>query len=81
MSFLRQCLSKLGLDLTKFSGHSLRRGGRSFAMQCGAPLEWVKMQGDWSSNAVEGYLSSAFSLRLQLADTLGKSFPTIRLGN
>lgn len=77
VSYLRQCLSNLGLEPSKFSGHSLRRGGVSFAMQCGLPLEWVKMQGDWSSNAVERYLQPAFSMRWQLADTLGKSFPSV----
>ena len=77
VSYLKLCLSKLGLDPSKFSGHSLRRGGVSFAMQCGLPLEWVKMQGDRSSNAVERYLQPAFSMRLQLADTLGKSFPSV----
>ena len=77
VAYLRKCLSNLGLEPSKFSGHSFRRGGVSFTMQCGLPLEWVKLQGDWSSNAVERYLQPAFSLRLKLAETLGRPFPSV----
>ena len=60
---LCQCLSKLGLNPALYSGHSLRRGGASFAMQCGVPSEWIKLQGDWASDAYQRYLSPAFSLK------------------
>ena len=75
--YLGQCLSNLGLEPSKFPGPSLRRGGVSFAMQFGLPLEWVKMQGDWASNAVECNIQPAFSMRRKLADTLGRSFPSV----
>ena len=77
VTYLRQCLSKLGLNPALYSGHSLRRGGASFAMQCGVPSEWIKLQGDWASDVYQRYLSPAFSLRLKLADTLGKHFPSV----
>ena len=77
VSYLRQCLPKLGLDPSQYSGHSLRCGGTSFAMQCGVPTEWIKLQGDWASDAYERYLRPTFSLRLKLAETLGKSFPSV----
>lgn len=77
VSHLRLCLSKIGLDPSKYSGHSFRRGGASFALQCGIPGEWIKLQGDWASDAYERYLSPAFSLRVKLAETLGKCFPSV----
>ena len=76
VAHLRQCLAKLGFNPSEYSGHSLRRGGVNFALQCGIPTEWIKLQGDWVSNAYERYVSPAFSLRLKLADTLGKRFPS-----
>lgn len=77
VGYLRHCLTKLGLDPSKYSGHSLRRGGASFALQCGVPTEWIKLQGDWASDAYERYLSPAFSLRVKLADILGSRFPSV----
>ena len=43
--------SRIGLEPAKYSGHSLRRGGATFAFQCGIPAEFIKMQGDWRSDA------------------------------
>ena len=34
-----------------FSGHSLSRGGATFAFTCGIPAELIKLQGDWRSDA------------------------------
>ena len=53
---LRHCLTALGYPADKFTGHSFRRGGASFALQCGLPSDLIKLQGDWSSNAYERYL-------------------------
>ena len=41
ITHLRLCLRKLGLDPSLYSGHSFRRGGASFAFQCGVPAEWI----------------------------------------
>ena len=53
----------LSLDPADFSGHSLRRGGATFAFQCGIPSELIKLQGDWRSDAYMLYLT------LPLADS------------
>ena len=74
-NYLRGCLHKLGIDPSLYSGHSLRRGGASFALQCGLSAELIKLQGDWSSNGYQRYLNPSLAMRQQLADTLGKSFP------
>ena len=47
---LRKVLSHAGFPAKQFSGHSLRRGGASYAFRCGAPVELISLQGDWSSN-------------------------------
>lgn len=71
---LRDCLDKLGYNSSLYSSHSLRRGGASFALQCGLSAELIKLQGDWASNAYQKYLNPSFSLRQQVASTLGRSF-------
>ena len=68
---LRGCLSDLGYPASKFSGHSFRRGGASFGLQCGLPTDLIKLQGDWNSNAYERYLQPSFELRKQVASKLG----------
>ena len=74
---LRDCLNKLGFNSSLYSGHSLRRGGASLALQCGLSSELIKLQGDWTSNAYQKYLNPSFSLRQQVASTLGQSFPSL----
>lgn len=69
---LRACLSDLGYPACKFSGHSFRRGGASFGLQCGLPTDLIKLQGDWNSNAYERYLQPSFELRKQVASKLGE---------
>ena len=73
---LRSCLAEAGYPAASFSGHSFRRGGASFALQCGLPVELIKLQGDWNSNAYERYLQPSFNLRRKLANTMGKSTQT-----
>ena len=71
VSKLRQSLSELGFPADRYSGHSFRRGGAQFALQCGLPVELIKLQGDWNSNAYERYLQPSFNLRRKVASTMG----------
>ena len=71
VSKLRQSLADLGFPADQYSGHSFRRGGAQFALQCGLPVELIKLQGDWNSNAHERYLQPSFVLRRKVASTLG----------
>ena len=57
----------------KYSGHSFRRGGASFALQCGLPIDLIKVHGDWHSNACEHYLEPSFELRKQVEQAMGSS--------
>ena len=53
-------LSHIGMDSARYAGHSFRRGGATFAFQCGASPAQIKEQGDWKS--------SAYLLRLEFED-------------
>ena len=74
---LQACRGKIGVDSSKYSGHSLRRGGASFALQCGSPTDLIKIQGDWRSDAVERYLEPAFEMQQQVARQMGASVGTL----
>lgn len=50
----------------EFSTHSLRRGGASWLLSVGVPVETIKVLGDWKSNAVFKYLLPSDSQRLQM---------------
>ena len=78
---LRECLKALGYPADKYSGHSFRRGGASFALQCGLPTDLIKLQGDWSSNAYERYLEPSFELRKQVTAKLGSEMGRSLINN
>ena len=75
ITHLRLCLRKIGLNPTLYSGHSFPRGGASYALQCGIPAKWKKLQGDWSSDSYQRYLDPSFQLRVRLAQAMGNAFP------
>ena len=69
---LLQLLARLNLDPSLYSGHSFRRGGASFALECGLPTEVIQAQGDWASNAYQLYVTPSLLLRQKLATVLGE---------
>ena len=71
VSKLCQSLADLGFPADQYSGHSFRRWGAQFALQCGLLMELIKLQGDWNSNAYKRYLQPSFGLRRKVASTLG----------
>ena len=56
--------SRIGLDPSMFSCHSLRRGGCTFLHMQGAAIEEIKSRGDWSSDTVYKYISLPLSERI-----------------
>jgi len=65
--FLRSKLKKCGFQSKLFSGHSLRRGGATWAFRKGVSTELIKSHGDWASDAYFAYLE--FSLWDKLSTT------------
>lgn len=73
---LRKVLSQADLPASKFSGHSFRRGGATFAFRCGAPVELISLQGDWSSDAVLLYIAQPLERRISVASMIARNMPT-----
>ena len=59
-SNLRKLLQLAGFNPSAYSGHSLRRGGATWAFKSKVPGELIQLHGDWSSDAYLRYLD--FSL-------------------
>ena len=72
-SHLRLCLDRLGFDSNRYSGHSFRRGGATFALESGAPPDLVQAQGDWRSDAYKLYIDPSFQGRKAVADIMAKA--------
>lgn len=73
VSRLRFFLHKLGYNPSRYSAHSFRRCGASFALQCGLPPDLIQTQGDWRSDVYKTYLDPSLSFRQQVATTLGQA--------
>ena len=70
MLSLHTFLSSLGLVSSQYGSHSFRRGGASFALEAGIPLDVIAVMGDWRSDAMYLYLHMPLSQRLQAQRTL-----------
>lgn len=70
---LNHYLSRLSLDPSKYSGHSLRRGGATFALACGLPAEVIQSQGGWSSDCYKRYIDMPLEMRFKCCQILGSN--------
>ena len=72
----RAVLEAVGVsDASRFTGHSFRRGGATWAFQAGIPGELIQICGDWSSDAYKQYLQFSMADKLNLAALLVRHLP------
>ena len=69
-NLLRSVLSASGIATDLYSGHSLRRGGATYAFERGVPPSYIKLQGDWKSSCWERSVHIPLELRWKLAATM-----------
>ena len=62
-------------EASRFTGHSFRRGGATWAFQAGIPGELIQICGDWSSDAYKQYLEFSMVDKLNLAGLLVRHLP------
>ena len=72
---LNKLLEQCGFDGTQYAGHSFRRGGATFALNCGVPGHCIKLQGDWLSNAYQRYLDTSLQYKIMAVNMMSKSIP------
>lgn len=66
-AFFKKLIVLSGWDAAAFSTHSLRRGGASLAFKARVPGEFIKVHGDWASDAYLRYLAMPLNQRLSVA--------------
>lgn len=72
---LKRVMIACGYDPKLYTGHSLRRGGSSYAFHSGIPPYYIKLQGDWRSMAWERYVHIPLSERWNFAKEFIKDLP------
>ena len=70
MSLMKQVLSQLGISSDRYGTHSFRRGGATYALEAGVPLDTISLLGDWKSDAMFLYLHMPLSQRIQAQRTM-----------
>ena len=74
LKFLKDCLQKAGYDPTPYAGHSLRRGGATWAfVTVGLSAEMIKIMGDWNSQAYLLYCTISTRMRGDAADCMAQA--------
>jgi len=66
----KRLVKYVGLDWTKYSGHSFRRGGATYAFNLGVNPELIQYVGDWASDAYKRYQEMSPQMRLALPQVM-----------
>ncbi|CAC5407175.1 unnamed protein product [Mytilus coruscus] len=72
---LRDILEMCGLDSSKFSSHSFRRGGATWAFHSKDPSELIQFHGDWRSDAYKVYLEFDLHDKLSISRAMAEEIP------
>ena len=79
ISRLKTCLGRAGVDSDNYAGHSLRRGGASFALACNVPGDLIKLQGDWKSDCYQRYLDPDIQTKFFVAKAMSDKVQSLRV--
>lgn len=72
--YLKSWLTKAGYKPQRYSCHSLRRGGATFAFSRKVPSESIQKMGDWASDCYKKYLEEDLSIRISAAVDLADDY-------
>ena len=70
---MKMLLARAKLDPTKFSGHSLRKGGAQTLMEAGVPEWQIQILGRWQSACFKLYVQLTEDIRKHIAVLMGKA--------
>ena len=68
--FFKACVTTVGLKPDNFSSCSFHQGGSTFAFNCGMPTKFIKVQGDWGSDAYLVYLKLLTRKKLDILQAI-----------
>ena len=62
---IKGCMMAIGQDASGYTSHSFRRGGATYAFQCGLSASFIKKLGDWKSDAYLEYIDCPLNDRFE----------------
>ena len=71
---LKASIKATGTDPAQYAGHSLRRGGATYALSIGIPIPAIMAMGDWKSDAYIKYCEIHEEIRLRAAEAMAEAF-------
>lgn len=71
---LKECITKIGHDPAAYAGHSFRRGGATLALTLGLDHAWIKLLGDWKSDAYLLYARVTDGVKKHAMDVMRARF-------
>ena len=74
---IKRTIESVGRDPAKFSTHSFRRGGATFAYESGVPADTVKLMGDWQSDCYRAYLQVSMACKTDAALKIARRISSI----
>lgn len=66
VQWVKQLISRAGLDASGYSGHSFRRGAATFSFLVGLPEFLIKEMGTWGSQVYQVYLELSLQQKLEV---------------
>jgi hypothetical protein len=67
---MKRWLAQAGFNPDAYSGHSLRRGGATAAFHAGVDPLFIRLQGDWSSDAWLLYVSLSHAQKCRITESM-----------
>jgi len=67
---IKKSMKNIGLDPAEYTSHSFRRGGATYAFQCGLPAGMIKLLGDWKSDAYLEYIDFPVADRVKAGERI-----------
>ena len=67
---LKALIRRTGLDPSRFSTHSFRRGGATCAFKAQVPETLIQLQGDWASECYKRYLRMGIAEKKEVAQKM-----------
>lgn len=68
----RTLVLETGRKAEEYSSHSFRRGGATYAFECGVPDHYIRMLGGWRSDCYKGYVDVSFKERFKAATLMAE---------
>lgn len=73
---LKDQLQALGLPASQYAGHSLRRGGATWALHAGLPRDIIRLMGDWRSDACFEYFEMPVAAKVKYYHLFSQTLPS-----